>query len=181
MLDSILLSIILVILVATLGILYYMLKYNSNFLKQIQSLKGVQFDTLNVGEEAPMFRVMDEGGKRFVSKKEFYDKNTLLLFMNTKCHTCKAIIDKLDIIVKNYDLNIVAINNDEVFDDSEVKKALPDSVKYIRASHISMSYYVYVTPTVVLIEKGKIKMTNKVSNFNSLLNMLITEKNKLVS
>jgi thiol-disulfide isomerase/thioredoxin len=179
MIDQALLFAVLVLLMAVLVILYYMLKYNSNFLKQIQSIKGIQLDTLSVGEEAPNFRVMDEKSNRFISKKSFYEKNTLMIFISTKCPTCKAIIDKLDRIDNHYDFNIVLINTDEVNDDTHIKNVLSDNITYIKAPNIATSYFIYVTPTAVLIEKGKIKMINKVNGFNELTNLLINEERKI--
>lgn len=175
------LTVILILLLVVSTILYFMLKYNSNFLKQIQNIKGLQLETLSPGEEAPLFRVHDTSGNKVVAKKLFYNKNTLLLFINSSCPTCKTIVENLYSIDKHYDLNILVINNDELFDDNKVKALLPKSVTYIRASHIPMTYFIQSTPTVILVEKGLIKMINQVTNSNVLLNMLITEKIKLKS
>jgi thiol-disulfide isomerase/thioredoxin len=182
MLNNILITLILIILVGVLVVLYYMLKYNSNFLKQIQSIKGIQFNTLDIGQEAPLFRIYDNERRRIVAKELFYnDKNTLILFVNSLCPLCKAILKKIDIIQNNYNLNILVINNDETLDDSEVKNMLKSSIIYIRSSYISTAYKVYTTPLGVLIEKGKVKQYSKVSNFNLLNNLLITEEHKQIS
>ncbi|MBR7796080.1 MAG: conjugal transfer protein TraF [Bacillota bacterium] len=181
MIMDVMITVILVLLIAVLGILYYMLKYNSNFLKQIQSIKGIQFNTLDIGEESPLFRVMDDNGKKVIAKQLFYNKNTLILFVNSKCPICKSILGKVDLINDNYDLNIIVINNDESLDDSLIKKLLPLSITYIRSVYITTAYHVYTTPMGVLIENGKVKQYSKISDFYVLNNMLVSEKGKQIA
>ncbi|QTM97920.1 redoxin domain-containing protein [Sediminibacillus dalangtanensis] len=180
--ENLLLTITLILLVANLSVMYYMLKYNSHFLKQIQSIKGIQFNTLEQGEQAPIFRIHDQNGNKIVTKKLFFgEKNTLLLFINTKCPKCKEILRQLKIIEKHYNLNILVINNDEMFDDHQVRELLPKNIFYIRSPQIPISYYIHSTPSAVLVEKGKVKLFNKVNNFNVLLNLLVMEEKKKVS
>ncbi len=49
--------------------MHYMLKYNRNFLKQIQSIRGTLLDMIELGEEAPLFRSIDESGKKVIAKE----------------------------------------------------------------------------------------------------------------
>lgn len=51
--TEILLSITLVLLLGVTAVLYYMLKYNRNFLNQIQTINGLRLKGVSVGEEAP--------------------------------------------------------------------------------------------------------------------------------
>lgn len=181
MITNLLLTATLILLLGVSAVLYFMLKYNSNFLKQIQSIKGLQLETLATGDEAPLFRVHDVNGNKVIAKKIFNENNTLLLFINTNCPTCKNILEKLTNIENNYDLNVIVINNDEIFEDSEVQKLVPESVFYIRASHITTTYLIQKTPTAIIVEDGLVKVSNQVTHINSLLNMLITENPKLKS
>ncbi|MGG4166478.1 redoxin domain-containing protein [Rossellomorea vietnamensis] len=181
MITNILLTVNLFILLSALVIIFYMLKYNSNFLKQIQSIKGIQFDTLAIGEKAPAFRLNDYMGNKIITKDLFYSKNTLMLFINTKCPTCKQLLKHFNVITNTYDINILIVNTDEVFDDSEIINLLPKSARYIRSSQVATNYFIYTAPTAALIENGNVKILNKVQHYNELFNMLISEKNKLVS
>lgn len=147
----------LIILVAELIVIYYLLKYNSNFLKQIQSIKGIQFDLLEIGQEAPPFRVLDRNGKRVISKHVFERQHTLLLFIHTKCPKCKTILESLGKIESHYDINIMLINGDEMSDDQEIIKSLSKSIIYIRATHLPTTYLVQNTPTAMIIEKGIVR------------------------
>lgn len=174
-------TLLLIILVITMCIsvtLYHMLKYNRNFLKQIQSIRGTLLEMLEIGEEAPLFRIHDEKNRKVVASQLFKEKNTLLFFAHSQCTGCKDALKQIKKIDENYDLNIVVINRDTQFDDSEIKKLLPDSVYYIRESFIATSYRVQSTPSIFIIEDGKVKLTTVLKDTNMLFNSLLDEKTK---
>ncbi|WP_143286851.1 TlpA family protein disulfide reductase [Caenibacillus caldisaponilyticus] len=174
---NIILMVILILLVGELGIFYYFLKYNSNFLKQIQSIRGIQFSTLELGRNAPLFRVFAENGNKVVAKELFKKKNTLLLFISTNCPVCKSFLPHLKKITENYDINFILINHDTLNDDTHIKKALNNELYYIRSSHVSQIYLIHAVPHAILVNtKGKIELSSPLSNINSLFNMLINQE-----
>lgn len=179
--TEILLSITLVLLLGVTAVLYYMLKYNRNFLNQIQTINGLRLKGVSVGEEAPPFRVFDVNRKRIVSKELFSKKNTLILFVNTLCPTCKNILEDLPKISSHYDLNILVVNNDEIGNDTSVRERLPHNVTYIRSSNLPSIYFVQATPTACIIEDEKIKSIQQLIHINQLYNQLLSEKSNAAS
>lgn len=174
-------TLILIILVITMCIsitLYHMLKYNRNFLKQIQSIRGTLLEMLEIGEEAPLFRIHDDKDRKVIASQLFNEKNTLLFFAHSQCPGCKDALKQMRKIDENYDINIVVINKDTQFDDSEIKKLLPDNVYYIREDFIATSYRVQSTPSIFLIEDGKVKLSTVLKDTNMLFNSLLDEKKK---
>lgn len=178
MIYNVLLVLTLLITVSLSFSMYYMLKYNRNFLKQIQSIRGTLLEMIEVGEEAPLFRAMDQAGRKVVATKLFKDKNTLLLFTHSECPACKGILKNLDKITNNYDLNVIVINRDKQFDDTELKKVVPNEAFYLREEFIATTYRVQSTPSVFLIENGKVKSTTVLRSENMLFNLLLNEKSK---
>lgn len=176
--TNFILVLILVLLVGELGVLYYFLKYNSNFLKQIQSIRGVQFSRLEPGNPAPLFRTFSENGNKVIAKQLFSEKNTLLLFISTNCPICKTLLPNLEKITNNYDINFILINGDNVSDDNHIKSTLTKNLTYIRSPQITKTYFVNTVPHAVLVNgNGKIELSSKLSNISSLFNMLINERN----
>ena len=175
--TSLILILILVILAVELFIFYYFIKFHSGFVKNIQGINGIQFSTLQIGQRAPLFRTYDETGNKVISKDLFSKKKTLLLFINTQCPKCKAILADLNKITSYYDLNTVIINSDQAGDDSVIKSKLNDKITYIRSLQIAQAYYVQNVPYAVVIDyEGKIELNNNLSNIDSLINLLINQK-----
>lgn len=175
-------TLLLLVLLVTMGLtvsMYHMLKYNRNFLKQIQSIRGTLLEMIEIGEEAPLFRVYDESKRKVVASKIFNEKNTLLFFAHSQCPACKVVLQHIKKVEENYDINIVVINRDTQFSDDEIKALLPERVYYIRESFIASSYRVQTTPSVFLIEKGKVKMTTVLKDVNTLYNILLDENRKV--
>ncbi|GIO27416.1 TlpA family protein disulfide reductase [Ornithinibacillus bavariensis] len=176
--NDFVLVIVLLLLTAELGILYFFLKYNSNFLKQIQSIKGIQLDSLDIGEKAPSFRTFSETGEKVISKEMFSKKRTLILFINTNCPTCKSLLADINSISSDYDINFLLINSDNVSNDDHITKQLDDSIIYIRSNQITSLYFIRNVPHGVLIdESSTIILSNYIKNINVLNNMLLNEKN----
>jgi thiol-disulfide isomerase/thioredoxin len=178
--NQFILTLNLVLLLLVLLIIYYLIKYNSNFLKQIQSIKEFNLDTLEIGQKAPAFRTFGMKGEKVVSKQIFQKQKTLILFVNSSCPKCKSLVQNLDSIYKNYALNFLVINTDEIYDDSGIINTLPDGITYIRSSHISMTYFVHVTPTAMIISKeGVIELNSKIHKIQELINLLISQERKV--
>ncbi|GGA77321.1 TlpA family protein disulfide reductase [Ornithinibacillus halotolerans] len=169
--------IILVLLTAELGILYYILKYNSNFLKQIQSIKGIQLETLDIGDQAPFFRTFSNNGDKIISKNIISKKRTFILFINTNCPTCKSLLGDLNSISSNYDINFLLINSDNLSNDAHITKQLNDNIIYIRSNQITSLYFIRTVPHGVLIdENGTVVLSSYIKNMHVLNNMLLNEK-----
>ncbi len=175
---NLLISMILLMILCLSVVLFYMLKYNRNFLKQIQSIRGTVLDMLEVGEYAPLFRSVDDNGNRIIAKDLFREKSTLLIFAHSQCSTCKEVVKQLNKIEKNYDINIIVNNRDTLFDDSELKSHLPKSVHYLREEFLSSTYLVQSTPTVFLIKEERIAASALITKPQTLLNMLLDERTK---
>ena len=178
MIINILISIILVMILCLSLVLFYMLKYNRNFLKQIQSIRGTVLGMLEVGEYAPLFRSVDEQGNRIVAKNLYREKSTLLIFAHSQCSACKEVVKQLSKIEKNYDINIIVNNRDTLFDDSELKSHIPKNVHYLREEFLASTYLVQSTPTVFLIKDERIAASALVTKPQTLLNMLLDERSK---
>lgn len=175
-------ALLLLTLLVTLGLtmsMHYMLKYNRNFLKQIQSIRGTLLEMIEVGQEAPLFRTMDQSGRKVVAKKLFSEKSTLLFFAHSECPACKGILKHIQKVEQNYDINIVVINRDTLFDDSNLKKLLNDNIYYVRETFIASSYRIQSTPSVFLIDAGGVvKSTTVLKDVDTLFNMLLNENRK---
>ncbi|KNH35612.1 peroxiredoxin family protein [Exiguobacterium acetylicum] len=178
MITNILLGLTLLITLGLSATMHYMLKYNRNFLKQIQSIRGTLLDMIELGEEAPLFRSIDESGKKVIAKKLFYEKNTLLFFGHSECPACKGILKHIQKIEQSYDINIIVVNRDTQFDDTSFKKLLNDEIYYIRQSFIADTYRIQTTPSVFLIENGVVKANTVLKDSNTLFNLLLNEKRK---
>lgn len=175
--TNVLFGIILLLLVVELGVIYYFVKYQSFFLTQIRSMKGVEVKSLDIGNHAPLFRTFDEGGNKVVLKELFGEKKTFLLFIKTTCPICKSLLPNLQDIQNHYDLNFLLINSDNTDDDHEIVEVLSDKITYIRAPQIVESYFLSQYPYAMLIDtNGKIELHNRLQSVNSLRNMLINEK-----
>lgn len=175
---TVLLSIILLSTTLIAGVLYYMLKYNRNFLNKIQSIRGTVLEMIEVGEYAPLFRVIDENNNKIVANHIFKEKSTLLIFAHSQCDACKELLKNLKKIESHYDINIIVNNRDILFDDSELKALLPNSVYYLREEFLANTYQVKSTPTVFLVKDHRVAAAKVVSKSSTLFNMLLDEKPK---
>ncbi|MBB2479816.1 redoxin domain-containing protein [Bacillus sp. APMAM] len=175
--NSFILLAVLILLVAELGVLYYFVKFNKNFLKQIKSVNGLEFATLHIGQMAPLFRTFDENGNKVISKHLFNEKHTVLLFISTHCPKCKALLQQIENAIPKYDINFVIINSDENAEDSHIKSLLKGKFTYVRSSQISQLYFIQNVPYAVVIDNdGKVELSSYLSNINSLYNLLINQK-----
>lgn len=174
--HDIVLVLVLVLLTAELGILYYILKYNSNFLKQIQSIKGIQLDTMDIGEKAPFFRSFSENGVKVLSKELFSERKTFILFIKTSCPICKSLLEDYNHISENYDINFLLINSDELSNDDLITKQLNKNITYIRSNQITSLYLIRTVPHGILIDtEGVVELSTHVKNVNVLHNMFLSE------
>lgn len=180
--ENYLLIVVLFLLTAEIGILYYFLKYNSNFLKQIQSIKGIQLDALDIGDKAPFFREYSNNKEKVIAKDLFKENKTFVLFISTNCPVCKSLLGDMNVIAMKYDLNFLVINSDNLSNDDHVTKQLSDRITYIRSNQIPSLYFIRKVPHAMMIdEQGQIVLTSYVSNPNALYNMLLNEENLLKS
>lgn len=175
--KDLVLLIVILLLTAVLGVLYYFIKFNINFLKQIQSINGIHLDSLEIGQKAPLFRTYDVHGEKVITKKIFSNRNTLMLFISTNCPTCKSLLPKLKKLASNYNINFLIINSDELSNDAYIsQKVDSNNIIYIRSSSITSLYFIRNVPFGILIdEDGTILLSNYIQGKNVLYNMLLNE------
>lgn len=174
--DLVLLIVIL-LLTAVLGVLYYFIKFNINFLKQIQSINGIHLDNLEIGQKAPFFRTYSDKGEKVIAKNLFSNRNTLMLFISTNCPTCKSLLPDLKTLSSNYNINFAIINSDELSNDAHISEKVDSSnIIYIRSNSITSLYFIQNVPFGVLIDEGgTILLSNYIKGTNVLYNMLLNE------
>lgn len=177
--NEVVLLIVLILLTAQIGVLYYFVKYNSNFLNQIQSINGVQFETLAIGDHAPFFRTYNTKGHKVVAKRIFESNKTLIIFISTGCPTCKSILEHLETITSKYNLNFILINGDNISNDDHIQSKVNhlENLSYIRSTQITSLYNVRIVPYIVLLnQEGIVQISSQVNDVNSVYNALINEE-----
>lgn len=175
--GDVVLLILIILLTAVLGVLYYFIKINTNFLKQIQSFNGIHLDKLDIGQKAPFFRAYSEKGEKVIAKSLFQNRKTLMLFINSDCPNCKSLLPSLKKLSLNYNINFVIINSDELANDTHISKKVNSSnIIYIRSNSITSLYFIRNVPFGLLIDEGgTILLSNYISGSSVLYNMLLNE------
>ncbi|WP_113927171.1 redoxin domain-containing protein [Bacillus sp. P14.5] len=160
-------------------VIFYLARYIGEFMSKIESINGIKVGSLQEGQTVPNFRELDSQGRKVVSK-DFFNKRSILLFVNTNCATCKEVIPEIDRIINTYKIQVLVINTDENHDDVIIRKNLGDRVSYMRSNKITQLYSITKVPYALIIEENEVKAAGELKNKGSLWNLLINE-NRLVS
>lgn len=167
----------LTLVVIQLGIVYMLARFIGNFINEIRSYRGIRIGGLEVGDEAPIFRELDHQKKSVSLKRLISEKNVVLLFISTKCPTCKELLTQLKKITEAYNVHFVLINNDKESDDREIVKMIPKGVFYIRSTQIGYIYFIDRVPTALIINQaGIIEKQNAINSVGGLWNILLNEE-----
>ncbi|MBO0587577.1 MULTISPECIES: redoxin domain-containing protein [unclassified Sporosarcina] len=174
MLSNILLSIVLVLLIIQFYIIHFIIKYTRGFLEEIRGVKGFQFSTLDIGDNAPLFRVSDSNNHKIVLKDKLENSDTIMLFVNTECSSCNTLIQSISESNSKYSLPIFLINNDTSNSDFVFLELLKDKVNYIKSPQIFSNYHINITPYFVLVGMNeKIKSQGEIKDFKHLQYILV--------
>ncbi|WML42062.1 redoxin domain-containing protein [Neobacillus sp. OS1-2] len=181
MFTNIILSIVLLILIVELYIIYFIIRFTRTFLEEIRGIKGLQFGSLQVGNNAPLFRALDSNKQKIVLKDELIKNKVLMLFVNTDCSTCRGLIEDISKNEMEYTVPLLIINNDTSDNDNNFIKILNNKVNYIKSLQIFSSYHVNITPFFFLVNmNGEIESLGEIKYFEQLLDLL-SQNSKVAS
>lgn len=119
------------------------------------------FKKLAVGSPAPDFEVPDSKGE-MVRLSDMQGKKVVLIFWASTCPHCRTILPEINNLAVQHKLKaeFIGISVDE--DESSWRKALAEEhLKYINIAELKgwngkiiQDYYVYATPTFLIIDKA---------------------------
>jgi hypothetical protein len=172
MFINFILTLVLIIVLIEAFVILSLIKLIKNFLSEIRSIKGIQFGSLEVGEDAPLFREIDHRGEKIILKNLLSKNNVILLFLSQTCMTCRELIDNLYKIYLNEDYYLIIIFKEK----NNLPTSLIDitkNVSIINAPFLFSTYQVTVTPSLFIIGlDGKVKFQSEVKSFSHLESVL---------
>ncbi|GIN87316.1 hypothetical protein J6TS2_37020 [Heyndrickxia sporothermodurans] len=162
-----------------LVLIFFLARYIGNFIRKIESINGIEIGTLQIDQIAPAFRENDHNGDKIISNEILSTNNTLLLFINTNCPTCKSLLPELHRIKKKYSINLILVNTDEQHEDNSIVNHLNEEIIYIRSNKLMRLYSITTVPYGILINEDKtIQQISELKNSNGLWNMLLNVERK---
>jgi thioredoxin-related protein len=122
------------------------------------------------GDKAPFFRERNQHGQ-IVKMPDEQEKNTLMVFTNDMCGTCKHVVPELDHVKRHYtDLRIIVVSNPIYYEEG---LQVPDGVHLIRSDGLMNTYLIHSVPTAMLIDReGIILATQSVSSYENIMDMI---------
>lgn len=152
-------------------VIYQVIKFTRKFLEEIKSIRGIQFGSYQIGDEAPLFRVQDINDNKLVLKDLIEHQKVLLLFINSECQTCQSILNNIKNL-EMYNVNIIIINNDENLHIQEI----PSNSYYVYSPHLFSTYQISRTPSCVLVDRNqKIEFISVIEDIRQIEISIINE------
>ncbi|MCM3324817.1 TlpA family protein disulfide reductase [Cytobacillus kochii] len=173
MFTNIILTIVLLILLIELYVIYFLFNFIKKFLGEIRGIKNIQFSSIYVGDEAPMFREMDLNNNIVALKDELDNYDVVLLFASSSCNTCIKIIDDFSKLVEgvNPEKTLIIVNNEK--EKTRLQKFHNGNIYQINSPKLFTMYKITRTPSFIVVNKdGIITNLGELENAHSLINLL---------
>ncbi|MCM3561169.1 peroxiredoxin family protein [Brevibacillus borstelensis] len=158
-------------------ILLFFIRLVVQFLNRFRiSDKQVEMASLSIGGSAPFFREKNQQGD-IVELNDQQAEQTLLLFTNDHCGTCKAVISELQHARNQYPhVRIIVVANPIYY---EKGMEIPEGIHLIRSEEIMQKYQIHIVPTAILVDENRmirdIKQVKDYRDIESMFNMPVVK------